>query len=82
MGVLTLVFGYFFEGGYLESSFWCQRYVGNMGKEIEKERGSRDLEVGSFSYLVVYLEREESKDFWRQRFFPSGFQALFFKNVV
>jgi len=25
--------------------------------------GSWDLKVGSFSYMVVYLEREELKDF-------------------
>jgi len=34
-----------------------------MGKEIEKVLGSWDLEVVSFSYMAVYLEREELKDF-------------------
>jgi len=30
-----------------------------MEKEIEKVLGSWDLEVGSFNYSVVYLERED-----------------------
>jgi len=34
-----------------------------MEKEIEKELVSWDLEVGSFDYLVVYLEREQPTDF-------------------
>jgi len=34
-----------------------------MEQEIEKMLGSWDLEVGSFSYLVVYVEREEPTDF-------------------
>jgi len=34
-----------------------------MEKEIAKELGSSDLEVGSFGYLVVYLEREKPTDF-------------------
>jgi len=36
-----------------------------MEKEVEKALGSWDLEVGSFSYMVVFLEREELKDFGR-----------------
>jgi len=34
-----------------------------MEKKIEKVLGSWDLEVDSYSYLVVYVEREESTDF-------------------
>ena len=34
-----------------------------MEKEIAKELGSSDLEVGSFGYLVVYKKREEVTDF-------------------
>jgi len=34
-----------------------------MEKEIEKVLGSWDLKVGSFGYMVVYLEREEPTDF-------------------
>jgi len=34
-----------------------------MEKEIEKVLGSWDLEVDSFSYVVVYLEREKLTDF-------------------
>jgi len=32
-------------------------------QQIEKVLGSWDLEVGSFSYMVVYLERVELTDF-------------------
>ena len=53
-----------------------------MEKSIEEELGSWDLEVGSFSYLVVYLKREESTDFWRQSFIYSEFRALIFGFVV
>jgi len=47
---------------------WAQpsnvkRCVGSMEKEIEKVLGSWDLKVGSFGYMVVYLEREEPTDF-------------------
>jgi len=34
-----------------------------MEKEIEKVLDSWDLEVGSFSHMMVYLEREEPTDF-------------------
>jgi len=34
-----------------------------MAKEIEKVLGSWDLEVVSFSYMVVYFGREEPMDF-------------------
>jgi len=34
-----------------------------MEMEIEKVLGSWDLEVGFFSVMVMYLEREESMDF-------------------
>jgi len=44
-----------------------------MEKEIGKGLGSWDLEVVSFSYLVVYLEREVPRDLLRQNFFPSKF---------
>jgi len=53
-----------------------------MKKEIEKDLGSWDLKVGSFSYVVVYLKREKLIDVCRQSFFPLAFQALFFANVV
>jgi len=49
-----------------------------MEKEIGKGLGSWDLEVVSFSYLVVYLEREVPRDLLRQNFFPSKF----FENSV
>jgi len=34
-----------------------------MGKEIEDDLGSWDLEAGFFGCLVVYLEIEEPTDF-------------------
>ena len=34
-----------------------------MEKEIEEYLGSCDLEVGSFGYVVGYLEIEEQTDF-------------------
>jgi len=34
-----------------------------MEKKIKKVLGSWDLEIGSFSYLVLYVEREELMDF-------------------
>jgi len=34
-----------------------------MEKKIEKVLGSWDLEVGSSSYLVVHVKREESTNF-------------------
>ena len=34
-----------------------------MEKEIEKVLGLWDLKVGYFSYMVVYLKREELMDF-------------------
>jgi len=33
-----------------------------MEKKIEEELAFWNLEVGSFGYLVVYMEREEPKD--------------------
>ena len=39
------------------------KIVGGMEKKIEKVLGSWDLEVDSYSYFVVYVEREESMDF-------------------
>jgi len=49
-----------------------------MEKVIEEMLGTWDLEVGSLSYLVVHLEREESTDFLRQSFTYLEFQALIF----
>ena len=57
------------------------KMFGNLENEIEKELGSWDLDIGSFSCLVVNLKRENSMDFWRQRFFPLIFQYLFLGNV-
>jgi len=34
-----------------------------MEKKIEKVLGSWDLEVGSFGYLVVYVDKEKAMDF-------------------
>ena len=34
-----------------------------MEKKIEKVLGSWDLKVGSFSYMVVFLEKKEPTDF-------------------
>ena len=48
-----------------------------MDTKIEKVLGSWDLEVDSYSYLVVYVEREESTDFWWQNFIFSRLQVLF-----
>jgi len=46
---------------------WVQpsnvKCVGCMEKAIEEVLDSWDLEVGSFNYMVVHLEREEPTDF-------------------
>jgi len=46
---------------------WVQssnvKCVGCTEKKIKKVLGSWDLEVGSYSYLVAYMEREKSTDF-------------------
>jgi len=51
-------------------------------EEIEKLLGSSDLKVGFFSYMVVYLEREESTNFRGQSFIHSKFQTLLVGNIV
>jgi len=40
--------------------------------------GSWDLQVGSFSYLVVYLEREEPTDF--ERLLPFKISSSIFEE--
>jgi len=57
-----------------------------MEKKIEKVFGSWDLEVGSFCYMVVYVEREELTNFQKKvklhTFIHSRLQALFVGNIV